>query len=178
MADEELKRVSHIARQRCLASIATPPRPSGHPKDHRSAIDETVAIDDRRLGYRQIALQTHLSGLRIRALHGEFRQIVSNLVVNAIDASPQGSAIEVRAWRSTHPVTGAPGIRLVVADQGLGIPRSIRRQIFTPLLHHQEGCRHRPRPLDRQKVCCRRPPAPSCAAAASQTPESTAPALS
>jgi signal transduction histidine kinase len=38
----------------------------------------------------------------------------------------------VRAWPSRHFETGAPGIRLVVADQGTGIPKAIRQKIFTP----------------------------------------------
>jgi signal transduction histidine kinase len=130
MADEELKRVSHIARQ-TLGFYRDTSSPGWI--DVPAAIDEMLAIYHRRLGYRQIALCKRIPpGLRLRALHGEFRQIVSNLVVNAIDASAQGSAIKVRAWESTHPLTGAPGIRIVVADQGVGIPESIRRQIFTP----------------------------------------------
>ena len=130
MADEELQRVTHIARQtlgfyRDTSSpvvIAVP-----------EAIDEMLAIYQRRLSYKQITLRKHVEPrLRVRALHGQFKQIVSNLVTNAIDAVQPGYSIDVRAWESSHPVTGAPGIRLVVADQGIGIPEPIRRQIFTP----------------------------------------------
>jgi len=130
MADEELKRVTHIAKQTL-----------GFYRDTSSpvwisvanSIDEMLAIYHRRLNYRQIGLHKRIEkGLRLYALHGEFKQTVSNLVTNAIDASRPGGSIEVRAWSARHPLTGAPGIRLVVADRGTGIPDEIRRQIFAP----------------------------------------------
>jgi PAS domain S-box-containing protein len=130
VADEELQRVSHIARQTLgfyrdtslPVSISVP-----------EAVDEMVAIYDRRLCYKQIDLRRRIDpGLRLCALQGEFKQIVSNLISNAIHASPQGSAIEVRAWQSCHPLTGAPGVHLVVADRGAGMAESIRTKIFTP----------------------------------------------
>ena len=130
MADEELKRVSHIARQTLgfYRDTSTPVW-----IDVPTAIDEMLAIYHRRLGYRQIGLRKEITaGLRVYALPGEFRQIISNLIVNAIDASSPGTTIDVRAWEASHPVTGARGIQLAVADQGVGIPESIRRQIFTP----------------------------------------------
>ncbi len=130
MADEELNRVSHIARQTLgFYRDTTSPVLVDVPE----AIDEMLAIYQRRFSYRQIALRKRIApGLRVRVLRGEFKQIVSNLVTNAIDASPKGTTIEVRAWPSRHPVTGAQGIHLVVADQGTGIPEGIRRQIFAP----------------------------------------------
>jgi PAS domain S-box-containing protein len=130
VADEELQRVSHIARQ-TLGFY----RDTSFPVwiSVPDAIEEMLAIYHRRLCYKQIDLRKDIApGLRVCALQGEFKQIVSNLVSNAIDACPTGHAIEVRAWASTHPFTGAPGIYLVVADQGAGIPEPIRRKIFTP----------------------------------------------
>jgi PAS domain S-box-containing protein len=130
VADEELQRVSHIARQTL-----------GFYRDSSSpvwisipdAVDEMLAIYHRRLCYKEITLRKRITpGLRARVLQGEFKQIVSNLITNAIDASPQGHAIDVRAWEAAHPFTGAPGVQLVVADRGSGIPESIRRQIFSP----------------------------------------------
>ncbi|HVT97069.1 MAG TPA: PAS domain S-box protein [Acidobacteriaceae bacterium] len=130
MADEELQRVTHIARQ-TLGFYRDTSAPIVIPVPE--AIDEMLAIYHRRLTYKQVSLHKRVQpGLRVCALHGQFKQIVSNLVTNAIDAVRPGGRIEVRARESRHPVTGAPGIRLVVADQGCGIPDPIRRQIFTP----------------------------------------------
>lgn len=38
--------------------------------------------------------------------------------------------MHLRVWQAHHPVTGIAGIRLVVADRGVGIPPEIRRNLF------------------------------------------------
>lgn len=129
-ADEELKRVAHIARQTLgfYRDTSSPVRLSV-----ATAVGEILAIYDRRFHYKGIRIATDIpADLSISILEGEFKQIVSNLVSNAIDASPQNCRLSIRAWASGHPVTDAPGIRLVVADQGTGIPASLRGKIFTP----------------------------------------------
>jgi signal transduction histidine kinase len=55
--------------------------------------------------------------LRISALQGEVKQIVSNLVANAIDASLQDCSVHLRVWQAHPPVTGIAGIRLVVVKR-------------------------------------------------------------
>jgi PAS domain S-box-containing protein len=129
-ADEELQRVSHIARQ-TLGFY----RDTSAPRwlAVAESTGEVIAIYERRFRYKELSVNEKIAAeLRICALHGEFKQIVSNLISNAIDASMQGSAISIRAWRMRHPRTGAAGIRFVVADQGIGIPRENQEKIFTP----------------------------------------------
>ena len=129
-ADEELKRVAHIARQTLgfyrdtsspvLLSVA-------------AAVGEVLAIYDRRLHYRGIRVETEIpADLTLSVLEGEFKQIVSNLVSNAIDASPQNCQMRLRAWESHDRKTGRQGIRLVIADEGTGIPHGLRQKVFTP----------------------------------------------
>jgi signal transduction histidine kinase len=57
------------------------------------------------------------------------RQVFSNLVVNAIDASLHGR-ITVRGRRRT--INGVPGVSILVCDQGSGIPPGIRERLFSP----------------------------------------------
>jgi len=129
-ADEELKRVAHIARQTLgfYRDTSSPLRFSV-----AGAVGEILAIYDRRFHYKGIRVETDIpADLSIRILEGEFKQIVSNLVSNAIDASPLDCRLRVRAWASRHRETGVPGIRLLVADQGTGIPPGLRQKIFAP----------------------------------------------
>ncbi|HZZ38172.1 MAG TPA: PAS domain S-box protein [Acidobacteriaceae bacterium] len=129
-ADEELKRVAHIARQ-TLGFYRDTSSPLQLPV--ASAVAEVLAIYDRRFRHKGMQIAVDIpKNLSLCILQGEFKQIVSNLISNAIDASPQDCRLSVHAWASRHPQTGAPGIRLVVADQGTGIPRAIRQKIFTP----------------------------------------------
>jgi signal transduction histidine kinase len=60
-----------------------------------------------------------------------FSQVVSNLVVNALDACEEN-------WRETSAVTltlesTAEGLKLEVEDNGVGIPADMRERIFEPL---------------------------------------------
>lgn len=129
-ADEELQRVSHIARQ-TLGFY----RDTSHPVwiSVAESVDEVLAVYDRRFRYKEMPVRREIpSDLSACVLRGEFKQIVSNLVSNAIDASPHGAPLHIRAWRSCHPVTRVPGMRLTVADHGEGISPEIRQKIFTP----------------------------------------------
>jgi signal transduction histidine kinase len=62
-------------------------------------------------------------------LQGELRQVFSNLVVNAIDASHHGR-ITIRARHRT--INGVPGVSVLVCDEGSGIPPAIRERLFMP----------------------------------------------
>jgi two-component system, NtrC family, sensor kinase len=69
----------------------------------------------------------------IRAFPGEMRQVFSNLLGNAIEATAAGGkiAVHVRPWRE---VSGArrQGVRVTVADTGSGISPQVRSHIFEP----------------------------------------------
>ena len=61
---------------------------------------------------------------------GEMRQVLTNLVGNAFDATRQGGRIIVRERKATHPVSGKPGVRFTVGDTGHGISIENRARIF------------------------------------------------
>ncbi|MCB9878599.1 MAG: HAMP domain-containing histidine kinase [Planctomycetes bacterium] len=56
----------------------------------------------------------------------EWRQVLFNLLRNALDASPRGGTMSITCERHGGDV------RLTVADQGPGIPRELREQVFEP----------------------------------------------
>jgi len=57
----------------------------------------------------------------------EFRQILQNLLLNAIEASYENGSIEIRARRSAKGELGVS-----VTDHGHGIPPELIHQIFEP----------------------------------------------
>ena len=61
-------------------------------------------------------------------ISGELLQVLSNLILNALDALPQGvdAALHVRVHR------GRANICITVADNGTGIPEHVERDLFTP----------------------------------------------
>jgi two-component system sensor histidine kinase HydH len=56
------------------------------------------------------------------------KQVLINLVQNALDASPEGAVVVLRAW----PDDGGSGARVVVADRGLGLDPALGAQVFDP----------------------------------------------
>jgi len=57
---------------------------------------------------------------------GRLRQLVDNLVANAISHSPEGAPVEVRVVR------GAGSVRIEVTDHGPGVPAEEQGRIFEP----------------------------------------------
>jgi signal transduction histidine kinase len=64
-----------------------------------------------------------------------FRQVLYNLVDNAIKYGPRGQCITVGAGTASAAAdAGPPRIRIWVADQGFGIPAGSERAIFEPFV--------------------------------------------
>ena len=62
---------------------------------------------------------------------GELRQVISNLVSNAMDATAGGGRLIVRARRSrdwVHPQRD--GVRITIADTGSGMTHEVRDRLF------------------------------------------------
>jgi PAS domain S-box-containing protein len=69
----------------------------------------------------------------IKAIPGEIRQLLANLVSNSIDAVQEGGRIQIRVSRG-EARKGQPrsGVRITVADSGSGISPAAREHIFEP----------------------------------------------
>ncbi len=68
----------------------------------------------------------------------QFSQVIQNLILNAVQAMPQGGTIWVTADNihlgadSGLPLPEGPYIRIAVKDQGVGIPQNYLSKIFDP----------------------------------------------
>jgi PAS domain S-box-containing protein len=130
MADEELARVGQIAQQ-TLGFYRDTSRPL--PLDLAAVISDVVAVFERRLSYKQMNCRPEFRGnLQIFGLQGELRQAVSNLFLNAIDASSSGGLIRIRACETRILKTGLPAVSIAVGDSGSGIVDSAKRRMFSP----------------------------------------------
>ena len=71
--------------------------------------------------------------VRVRMVHGfaaELRQVLDNVIENAIEASPRGGSIRIRTRRSG--ASGPDRVVLTVCDDGPGIPEDVLPRIFQP----------------------------------------------
>lgn len=69
---------------------------------------------------------------------GQISQVIQNLVINAIEASPPQSPLEIRAHNhlltgeDNLPLSEGPYVCIEVTDQGEGIPANVINRIFDP----------------------------------------------
>jgi signal transduction histidine kinase len=84
------------------------------------------AVATASIGQDEVRVTASVSSLlpHIRGDRERLRQVLANLIENAIKYSPSGGAVEVRA----QPDDG--GVRISVADRGPGIPHDQQRLIF------------------------------------------------
>jgi signal transduction histidine kinase len=62
----------------------------------------------------------------IRSTGVALSQVWTNLLDNAIDASPEGGTIEVRTWSESGQLA------VSITDHGAGIPEDVQARIFDP----------------------------------------------
>ncbi len=128
IAEAELERISSITRQ-TLQFYRDPSMPTEI--DVREILDEVLRLFRTRiLGKRiQASLQSEPS-LNFQAIKGEIRQVLINLVNNAIDAVEPRGLIEIEASTIEH--AGGPGVQILVHDNGSGITPEQAGRLFTP----------------------------------------------
>jgi signal transduction histidine kinase len=131
MAQEEVARVARIARQ-TLAFYREPTVPV--PVDVAELLNGLLELYAHKLQTHKVKLEKRLEDTApIIASPGEVRQVLSNLVGNALDAVPDGGAIAVHVYHSRdwrHP--WQEGVRISVADTGHGIRHEHLESIFDP----------------------------------------------
>jgi two-component system, sensor histidine kinase FlrB len=63
---------------------------------------------------------------------GQVKQVIVNLVVNAVQAMPNGGVLAVSLDREPPQTLGMPAVRLIICDSGIGIDPAHRSRMFDP----------------------------------------------
>ena len=103
--------------------------------DLNGIVEDTLTLFARPLSKAGIDVRKALGNVPLmKGSADQFRQLLSNLVVNAQDAMPQGGKLTIRTrhWKSPRGAYGQSSI--VVADTGTGIPKEIRSTMFEPFV--------------------------------------------
>lgn len=130
-AEIELRRVSAIVNQTLQFHRQST---NSVPVTAASLIDATLPLYQGRILNARVKVERRDRARRlVTCLDGEIRQILSNLVSNAIDAmSGNERRLSIRSRESTDRRTGRRGVTLTVADTGSGMSADTISHIFEP----------------------------------------------
>jgi len=132
-AANELARISEIVTQ-TLRFYREPSKPTF--VQLNETVDSALILYQARLTYAEVAIERDFRECPpILVMAGELRQVILNLIGNALDASSRGGKLKIRVSNTReHWNGGCPGIRLTVADTGSGIKPEIRKTLFEPFV--------------------------------------------
>ena len=135
LAKSELARVTQISR--AMLSLHRESK-APVPLDLKDMLTSILLLLERRFQDLGVTVQHDLAdGLVIHGFPAELRQVFTNLLTNAAEASGAGGNIRLTAERTTRPApNGAPrqqpGVCVSIEDHGPGVPEEIREKLFKP----------------------------------------------
>jgi two-component system, NtrC family, sensor histidine kinase HydH len=130
VVDEELTRLDSTLQS--FLDYARPPKLERRSIDLRDVIDRTVLLVKPRAEQQSVKLDVELPTVpvRVNADPEQLRQVVLNLLLNALDALGSGGRIEVGAQENPAQRHAT----LMIADNGPGIPAALRDKLFEPFV--------------------------------------------
>ena len=130
MADSELKRIAHITRQ-TLGFYRESSGPTTFPVC--SLIASVIEVlKAKQVSKRAVIVKQCEDILEMTAFQGELRQVLSNFVMNSLDAIGDQGRVIIRGSSTTDPVSGCRRLRITVSDDGHGMSPSVLHQVFDP----------------------------------------------
>jgi signal transduction histidine kinase len=122
----ELSQLKQIVGR--FSDFSKMPTPEMQPVDINALVSGTVKFFEAQLGQANVRAVAQLDpALRaVRADPEQISRVLRNLVLNAVDAMPQGGTLTLR----TFALPG--GVRLEVADTGQGLTPEECERLFTP----------------------------------------------
>jgi signal transduction histidine kinase len=105
------------------------------PVDINTLVDDTIVLLNRQLQRNSIEVRVELGKIPPAIVaQDQIRQVLSNLVINAKDAMPNGGTLRMRTRLVKHGRDGHPFIRVTIADTGVGVAPEMLNSIFEPFV--------------------------------------------
>jgi signal transduction histidine kinase len=131
-AEKELSRVSQITSQ-TLSFYRETRRAANY--SAREIVESAMKLLSTRIAASGVLVECEFAREpdELHCRDGELRQVLINLISNALEATPPGGRLRVRT-RLTHRWDEArvPGVCISIADTGCGMAREVQRKIFEP----------------------------------------------
>jgi PAS domain S-box-containing protein len=133
LIEREIDRISAIVRQ--MYQLYRPESQKPAVTDIGKVLEETCRMLDQYTRDRRLRIEMDIAEdiPKISVPDGDVRQILYNLLLNAIQASAEGTDVTVALRREEDT------LRIIVTDQGEGIPEDVLPHIFEPFFTTKEG---------------------------------------
>lgn len=133
LIDKEIDRISGITHQMYQLYKRAPQQPAEF--DINQTVHEVIYMLASSANKRQIRLSFNAPDdpLRVTLVEGEVKQILYNLIRNAIQASPTGEEVAIRIGQSAREI----GVQ--IEDRGPGIRDEILPRIFDPFFSTKQA---------------------------------------
>jgi signal transduction histidine kinase len=134
VASEEVRRIERLLDAVLQHARPAPPVRADATTSATDAFESVAQLVGYRATERGVRLEIEGRGElpEIRIAGDTLRQVVLNLSLNAIDATPSGGCVRMRAHGSKSRVV------IVVEDEGPGIPPQLASRIFEPFVSTKE----------------------------------------
>jgi signal transduction histidine kinase len=144
----EVERLERILSR--LLAFGRPEMENRHVQNLQPLLERALRVVDdhsRRKGVRVTLVQPGPEQFRADVDALAIEQVLINLLLNAIDASPEGGVVQVQV------AADARGVRIQVHDQGPAIPEGIRDHLFDPYFTTKESGTGLGLAVSREIVC-------------------------
>jgi two-component system sporulation sensor kinase A len=124
--EKEIDRIARIVRQ--MFDLHRPDYITSRDVELHQTIGDVVALLDSIARARGVTLTVDVVGAArcVSLPEDSLRQVLYNVIVNAIEASPADSVVGIKATLS------ASDVEILVADRGEGIDAAMQSQIYEP----------------------------------------------
>lgn len=135
--EEEIERLEHLVQM--FLDFARPPKLRVDTFDVRQSVRRAVHLLDQRAAHRGVVLSVRVpqDPVVVEADEMQVRQVLLNLILNAMDAVPNGGAIAVELGAAADSDETHWAV-LRVLDNGCGLPAELGNRIFDPFISTKE----------------------------------------
>ena len=128
---EQVHRINTLVNK--LLQFARPEEFAGTLSTHspNDVVNDTLPLVQHLLNKAEIRLELALDCAGLVAINRtELQQILVNLIINSIQAMPQGGTLTIKT--QDQDTDGHPGVLMTVSDTGVGMSADVVERVFDP----------------------------------------------
>jgi two-component system NtrC family sensor kinase len=134
LVESESRRCGEIVKN--LMTFARPTSMNLEPSDLNAVIDRCVRLVQHQLKLKNIELHLNVNNelTLVRCDPGQIEQVILALMMNAIDAMPNGGNLTV----TSRKASSSGNVQIEIRDDGVGMPRDVLAKMFEPFFTTKE----------------------------------------